>query len=114
MTIAWEAIQLEMNCQLRQNNHNLKKENGLWSGLRTTLPDKGTRVLTTEVAENLKKKAEAKFEAELEVKLHLENKQKEKGVRDVMITSPLSLYEAESVAEHEGETVITMNVSLRW
>ena len=64
---------------------------------------------------NIKKKAEAKFEAELEAKLRLENKQKEKAFRDAMIASPLGgLYEAASVAEHEGETEITMDVSLRW
>ena len=74
-----------------------------------------TRVLTTEVAADLKKKAEAKFEAELEAKLRLENKQKEKIFRGAMIASPLGrLYEADSVAEHEGETEITIDVSLRW
>ena len=74
-------------------------------------------VLTTEVtlAEDLKKKAEAKFEAELEAKLRLEKRQKEKAFRDAMIASPLGgLYEAASVAEHEGETEITIDVSLRW
>ena len=45
----------------------------------------------------------------------MENKQKEKAFRDAMIASPLGgLYEAASVAEHEGETEITMDVSLRW
>ena len=44
----------------------------------TALVDKGTRVLTTEVAEDLKKKAETKFEAELEAKLRLENKQRKR------------------------------------
>ena len=114
--MAWEAIQLETNHQLRQNNRNSKKGKGLpvGPGPRTALADKGTRVLTIEVAEDLKKKAEAKFEAELEAKLRLENKQKEKAFRDAMIASPLSLYGAASVAEHEGETEITMNVSLRW
>ena len=111
--MAREAIQLETNHQLRQNNRNLNRNAG--PGPRTVLADKGTRVLTTEVAEDLKKKAEAKFEAELEAKLHLENKQKEKAFRDAMIASPLGgLYEAASVAEHEGETEITMDVSLRW
>ena len=113
--MAWEAIQLETNRQLRQNNRNSKKGKGLGPALRTALEDKGTRVLTTEVAKDLKKKAEAKFEAELEAKLRLENKQKEKAFRDAMIAAPLSgLYRAASVAEHEGETEITMNVSLRW
>ena len=37
-------------------------------GPRTALADKGTRVLTTEVADD-KKKGEARFEAELEAKL---------------------------------------------
>ena len=54
------------------------------------------------------------FEAELEARLRLENKQKEKAFRDAMIASPLGgLYEAATVAEHEGETEITMDVSLR-
>jgi hypothetical protein len=111
--MAREAIQLETNRQLRQNNRNLNRKAG--PGPRTVLADKGTRVLTTEVAEDLKKKAEAKFEAELEAKLRLENKQKEKAFRDAMIASPLGgLYEAASVAEHEGETEITIDVSLRW
>ena len=69
----------------------------------------------TEVADELKKKAEAKFEAELETKLRLENKRKEKAFHDAMIASPLGgLYEAASVVEHEGETEITVDVSLRW
>ena len=55
-------------------------------GLRTALADKRTRVLTTEVADELEKKAEAKFEAELEAKLHLDNKRK-KAFRDAMIAS---------------------------
>ena len=76
--MAREAIQLETNRQLRQNNRNSKKGKGLGPGPRTALADKGTRVLTTEVAEDLKKKAEAKFEAELEAKLRLENKQKKR------------------------------------
>ena len=56
--MAQEAIQFETNCQLRQNNRKKgqKKEGDL---------EPGTRVLTTEVADELKKKAEAKFEAEL-------------------------------------------------
>ena len=71
-------------------------------------------MLTIEVADELKKKAETKFEAELEAKLHLDNKRK-KTFRDAMIPSPLGgLYEAASVAEHEGETEITIDVSLRW
>ena len=48
-------------------------------GPRTVLADKGTRVLTTEVAEDLKKKAEAESEAELEEKPRLEDKYKKKG-----------------------------------
>ena len=68
--MAREAIQLETNRQLRQNNRN--KGKGPGPGPRTALADKGTRVLTTEVAEDLKKKAEAKFKAELEAKLRLE------------------------------------------
>ena len=45
----------------------------------------------------------------------MENKQKEKAFRDAMIASPLRhLYEAASVAEHERETEITIDVSLRW
>ena len=113
--MAREAIQLETNCQLRQNNRNLKRKAG--PGPRTVLADKGTRLHTTEVAEDPKKKAEAKFEAELEAKLCLENKQKEnlKAFHDAMIASPLGgLYEVASVAEHEGETEITTDVSLRW
>ena len=113
MTMAHEAIQLETNCQLRQNNRNLNRKVG--PGPRTVLADKGTRQLTTEVAEDLKKKAEAKFEAELEAKLCLENKQKEKAFYDAMIASLLgSLYGVASVAEHKGETEITTDVSLRW
>ena len=111
--MAREAIQLETNRQLRQNNRNSNKKAG--PGPRTALADKGTRVLTTEVAEDLKKNAEAKFEAELEAKLRLENKQKENAFRDTMIASPLGgLYEAAFVAEHAGETEITIDVSLRW
>ena len=75
--MAREAIQLETNRQLWQNNRNSKKGKGLGPGLRRALADKGTRVLTTEVAEDLKEKAEAKFEAEPEAKLRLK-KQKEK------------------------------------
>ena len=111
--MARETIQLETNHQLRQNNRSLNRKAG--PGPRIVLADKGTRVLTAEVAEDLKKKAEAKFEAELEAKLRLENKQKEKAFRDTMIASPLGgLYEAASVAEHEGETEITIDISLRW
>ena len=114
MTIAREAIQLETNRQLRQNNR--KKGKGTGPGPQTALASKGTtrRVITSEVAEDLKKKAEAKFEAELEAKLRLENKRKEKAFRDAMIVSPLGLYEVASVAEHEGETEITIDISLRW
>ena len=103
--MAWEAIQLETNRQLRQNNRKKgqKKEGDLEPGLRTALADKGTRVLTTEVADELKKEAEARFEAELEAKIRLENKRKEKAFHDAMIASPLGgLCEAASVAEHEG------------
>ena len=111
--MAREAIQLKTNRQLRQNNCNSKKGKGLGSGQRTALADKGTGVHTTKVAEDLKKKAEAKFEAELEAKLCLENKQK--AFHDAMIASPLGgLYEVASVTEHEGETEITTDVSLRW
>ena len=111
--MAREAIQLETNRQLRQ--HNRRRGKGLAPGPRTALADKATRVLTAEVAEDLKKKAEAKFEAELEAKVRLESKWKEKAFRDAMIDSPLGgLYEAASVAEHEGETEITIDVSLRW
>ena len=123
MTMAQEVIQLETNRQLRQNNRKKgqKKEGDSEAqpeapmpGLRTALVDKGTRVLTIEVADELKKKAEAKFEAELEPKLHLDNKRK-KAFCDAMIASPLGgLCEAASVAEHEGETEITIDVSLRW
>ena len=111
--MAHKAIQLETNCQHRQNNCNLNRKAG--PGPRTVLADKGTRLLTTEVAEDLKKKAEAKFEAELEAKLCLENKQKKKAFHDTMIASPLGgLYAVASVAEHEGETEITTDISLRW
>ena len=45
----------------------------------------------------------------------MEKRQKEKAYRDAMIASPLGgLYEAASVAEQEGETEITIDVSLRW
>ena len=56
MTIAWEAIQLETNHQLQQNNR--KKGKGTGPGPQTALADKGTtrRVITSEVAEDLKKK----------------------------------------------------------
>ena len=51
----------------------------------------------------------------LEAKLRLENRQEEKASRDALIAPPLGgLYEAASVAEHEGETEITIDVSLRW
>ena len=83
MTMAREAIQLETNRQLRQNNRKKgqKKEGDSESqapmpGPWTALADKGTRVLTTKVADELEKKAEAKFEAEQEAKLRLENKRK--------------------------------------
>ena len=114
MTMAREAIQLETNRrQLRQNNRN--KGKGTGPGPRTALADMWTRVLTTEVAEDLQKKAEAKFEAELEAKLRLENKRKEKAFCDAMIASPLGgLYEAASAAEQKGKTEITIDVSLRW
>ena len=68
--MAREAIQLETNRQLRQNNRNLNRKAG--PGLRTVRADKGTRERTTEVAEDLKKTAEAKFEPELDAKLRLE------------------------------------------
>ena len=93
--MAQEVIQLETNRQLRQNNRKKgqKKEGdseaqpeASMPGLRIALADKGTRVLTTEVADELKKKAEAKFEAELKAKLHLDNKRK-KAFRDAMIAS---------------------------
>ena len=116
--MAQEAIQFETNCQLRQNNRKKgqKKEGDLEPGLQTALADKGTRVLTTEVVDGLKKKAEAKFEAKLEAKLSLVNKRKEKAFHNAMIASgsPLGLYEAASAAEHEGKTEITIDVSLRW
>ena len=67
MTMAREKIQLETNRQLRQNNY--KKGKGVGPGPQTAFVDKGTRVLTSEVTEDLKKKVEAKFEAELEAKL---------------------------------------------
>ena len=70
--MAQEAIQLETNRQLRQNNRRkglTKEGEAPMPGPRTALADKGTRVLTTEVADDLKKKAEAKFEAKLEAKL---------------------------------------------
>ena len=44
----------------------------------------------------------------------MENKRKEKAFHDAMIASPLGLYGAASVAEHEGKTEITIDVSLRW
>ena len=111
--MAREAIQLETNRQLRQSNRNLNRKAG--PGPRTVLADKGTRVLTTEVAEDLKKKAEAKFEAKLGAMLRLGNKLREEAFRDAMIASPLGgLYEVASVAEHEGETEFTIDVSLRW
>ena len=75
--MAREAIQLETNRQLRQNSR--KKGKGARSSPQTALADKGTRLLTSEVAENLKKNAEAKFGAELEAKLRFENKKKEKA-----------------------------------
>ena len=61
MTMARQAIQLKTNRQLRQNNRTLNRKAG--RGPRTVLADKRTTVLTTEVAEDLKKKAEAKFES---------------------------------------------------
>ena len=67
MTMAHKAIQLESNCQHRQNNCNLNRKAG--PGPWIVLADKGTRALTAKVAEDHKKKAEAKFEAELEAKL---------------------------------------------
>ena len=112
-TMAREAIQLETSRQLPQNSR--KKGKGTGPGSQTALADEGTRLLTSEVAEDLKKKAEAKFEAELEAKLRLENKRKEKSLWDAMIDPPLGgLYEAAAVAEDEGETVITIDISLRW
>ena len=46
--------------------------------------------------------------------LRLENKLKEKAFRDAMIASPLGdLYEAASVAEHEGVSEITTDISLK-
>ena len=95
ITTAWEAIQLETNRQLRQNRKKVQEKEGDL--------EPGTRVLTTEVADELKKKAEAKFEAELGARLRLENKRKEKAFHDGMIASPLSLYGAASVAEHGGD-----------
>ena len=55
MTMAHEAIQLEINFQLWQNNRNLNRKAG--PGPRTVLADKGTRLLTTEVAEDLQEKS---------------------------------------------------------
>ena len=55
MTMAREVIQLETNCQLRQNNRNLNRKAG--PGPWTVLADKGTRLLTTEVAEDLQEKS---------------------------------------------------------
>ena len=52
--MAREAVQLETNRQFRQNSCNLNRKPG--PGLQTVLADKGTRVLTTEVAVDLKKK----------------------------------------------------------
>ena len=56
--MAWEAIQLETNRQLRQKNRKKgqKKEGDLGPGPWTALADKGTRVLTTEVVDEVKKK----------------------------------------------------------
>ena len=59
--MAQEAVQLGADRQLWQSNR--KKGKGAGPGPQTALADKGTRVLTSEVAEDLKKKAEAKFEA---------------------------------------------------
>lgn len=56
-------------------------------------------------SEDLKGKAE--------VKLRLENGRKGKAPHDAMIASPFGLCEAASVAEHEGGTEITIDVSLR-
>ena len=75
--MAREAIQLETNRQLRQNNRNWNRKSE--PGPRTVLADKVTRVLTTEVAKDPKKKAEAQFEAGLDAKLRLENKEKNKA-----------------------------------
>ena len=107
--MAQEAIQFETNRQLRQNNRKKgqKKEGDLEPGPWTALVDKGTRVLTIEVVDELKKKVEVKFEAKLEAKLSLVNKRKEKAFHNAMIASPLGLYEAASAAEHEGKTEIT-------
>ena len=67
------------------------------------------RELIREVADDLKKKAETNPEAELEAKLRLENKRKEKAFHDA---SPLGgLYETASGAGHEGEDY---DVPLRW
>ena len=64
---------------------------------------------TSKVAEDLKKNAKAKFEAELEAKLR---RRKEKALRDAMIASALGgLYEAASVAERYGETEITFEMA---
>ena len=61
--MAREAIHFETNRQLRQNNRNLKKGKGRGPGPRTALAfaGKGTKVLTTKAAEDLKEKAEAKL-----------------------------------------------------
>ena len=57
MTMAREAIQLETSCQPRQNNRKkgLREEGEAQApmpGPRTALADKGTRVLTTDVADD--------------------------------------------------------------
>ena len=70
--MAREAILLETNRQFRQNR---KKGKLPAPGPvpRTVLTNKGTRVLTSEVVEDLKKKAEAKLEVDLKAKLGLGN-----------------------------------------
>ena len=70
------------------------------------------RTLKVATSEDLKEKAEAKFEAELKAKLRLENNRKERAFRGAMIASPLGLYETASVAEHERGAEITFD-SLR-
>ena len=52
--MAREVIRIETSRQLRQNS--CKKGKGTGPGPQTALADKGTRVLTSEVAEDLKKK----------------------------------------------------------
>ena len=76
------AIWLEINRQLRR--HSRKKGKSLASGQEgpTALADGAIRALTAEVAEDLKGKAEAKYEAELEAKIR---RRKEKALHDAMI-----------------------------